>query len=154
DDVGETAGLHQGPAFPPLLRQDGGRAAIRDPRPREDRPRADQVHAPTNFTLSRDGLISMTPEGGPVSQNNGPESRYYGKYRGVVVNNADPEMTGRLLVTVPDVPGPAPSSWAVPCVPLAGPTGQPMGVYLVPPIGAGVWVEFEQGDPERPIWVG
>jgi hypothetical protein len=29
-----------------------------------------------------------------------------------------------------------------------------MGVYLVPPIGAGVWVEFEQGDPDFPIWVG
>ena len=29
-----------------------------------------------------------------------------------------------------------------------------MGAYFVPPIGAGVWVEFEQGDPNRPIWVG
>ena len=29
-----------------------------------------------------------------------------------------------------------------------------MGVYMVPPIGAGVWVEFEQGDPDYPIWTG
>jgi uncharacterized protein involved in type VI secretion and phage assembly len=79
---------------------------------------------------------------------------YYGKYAGTVVNNIDPEMTGRLLVEVPGVLGLAPSSWAEACVPLAGPTGLAMGVYLVPPIGAGVWVEFAQGDPERPIWVG
>lgn len=79
---------------------------------------------------------------------------FYGKYRGMVVNNVDPMLRGRLLVTVPDVLGPAPSSWAEPCVPLAGPTGPPMGTYFVPPIGAGVWVEFEQGDPSRPIWVG
>ncbi|MEJ2417701.1 MAG: phage baseplate assembly protein V, partial [Exilibacterium sp.] len=46
------------------------------------------------------------------------------------------------------------SSWCEPCAPLAGPTGTPMGAYMVPPIGAGVWVEFEQGDPERPIWTG
>lgn len=39
-------------------------------------------------------------------------------------------------------------------MPLAGPTGPPMGVYMVPPIGAGVWVEFEQGDVNYPIWVG
>lgn len=55
---------------------------------------------------------------------------------------------------VPDVLGVVPSSWAEPCTPLSGPTGPPMGVYVVPPIGAGVWVEFEQGDVNRPIWVG
>lgn len=80
--------------------------------------------------------------------------RFYGKYRGTVVNNIDPMLRGRLLVTVPDAIGPVPSSWAEPCVPLAGPTGPPMGVYMVPVIGAGVWVEFEQGDVSRPIWVG
>jgi uncharacterized protein involved in type VI secretion and phage assembly len=79
---------------------------------------------------------------------------FYGKYRGTVVNNIDPMMRGRLLVEVPDVTGLVPSSWAEPCTPLAGPTGPPMGVYLVPPVGAGVWVEFEQGDPEQPVWVG
>jgi uncharacterized protein involved in type VI secretion and phage assembly len=78
---------------------------------------------------------------------------YYGKYRGTVVNNVDPLQRGRLLVSVPDVLGGAPSSWAEPCVPLAG-NGVSMGVYLVPPVGAGVWVEFEQGDCEFPIWVG
>lgn len=80
--------------------------------------------------------------------------KYYGKYRGVVINNLDPLQLGRLMVEVPDVLGLIPSTWAEPCVPLAGPTGPPMGVFLLPPIGAGVWVEFEQGDPNHPIWVG
>jgi uncharacterized protein involved in type VI secretion and phage assembly len=88
-----------------------------------------------------------------MSDTNGA-GKYYGKYRGTVLNNVDPMFTGRLLVQVPDVLSLVPSTWAEPCVPLAGPTGPPMGVYLVPPIGAGVWVEFEQGDPNYPIWSG
>src|SRR5438132_3783436 len=77
--------------------------------------------------------------------------RYYGKYRGTVVNNIDPEQRGRILAIVPDVQGLIPTTWAMPCVPIAG---KLEGVYMVPQIGAGVWVEFEQGDPEYPIWVG
>ncbi len=84
----------------------------------------------------------------------GGGKRFWGKYRGTVVQNVDPQMRGRLMCLVPDVIGPTPSSWCEPCVPLAGPTGPPMGIYLVPPIGAGVWVEFEQGDPNNPIWSG
>jgi hypothetical protein len=83
-----------------------------------------------------------------------PSTKYYGKYRGTVLNNVDPEQRGRLALNVPDVLGAIPSTWAEPCVPLAGPTGPPMGAYLVPPIGAGVWVEFEHGDPNYPIWSG
>lgn len=79
------------------------------------------------------------------------EQRYYGKYRGVVVNNVDPLQIGRILVTVPDVSNIIPMSWAMPCVPVAG---IQMGIFTVPPLGAGVWVEFEQGDPDYPIWVG
>jgi uncharacterized protein involved in type VI secretion and phage assembly len=82
------------------------------------------------------------------------DKKFLGKYRGTVVQNIDPELRGRIMCLVPDVLGPAPSSWCEACAPLAGPTGAPMGVYLVPPIGAGVWVEFEQGDPNHPIWVG
>ena len=89
-----------------------------------------------------------------MSGSNGNGKVFWGKYRGIVMNNLDPLLKGRLLVQVPDVLSLTPSSWAEPCVPLAGPTGPPMGVYMVPPIGAGVWVEFEQGDPEKPIWVG
>lgn len=78
-------------------------------------------------------------------------TRFYGKYRGVVLNNVDPMKIGRLLVAVPDVAGPIPLTWAMPCVPAGGPGS---GGLAIPFIGAGVWVEFEQGDPERPIWVG
>lgn len=84
----------------------------------------------------------------------GAHRKYWGKYRGTVVQNADPEFRGRILCTVPDVLGIVPSSWCECCTPLAGPTGPPMGVYMVPIIGAGVWVEFEHGDPGKPIWTG
>lgn len=77
--------------------------------------------------------------------------KYYGKYRGTVVNNIDPLQIGRIQVMVPDVSSLMPSSWAMPCVPIAG---KQMGIFVVPQIGAGVWVEFEQGDPDYPIWVG
>jgi len=77
--------------------------------------------------------------------------RYYGKYRGTVINNVDPEQIGRLQLLVPDVAGVAPTSWAMPCFPSSG---RQMGAYLLPQIGAGVWVEFEQGDPDYPIWSG
>jgi hypothetical protein len=84
----------------------------------------------------------------------GTPGRFQGKYRATVLQNIDPEQRGRLQLMIPDVLGPVPSTWAEACVPLAGPTGPPMGVYLVPPIGAGVWVEFERGDPNYPVWVG
>ena len=83
-----------------------------------------------------------------------PSKKFYGKYRGTVINNVDPEFRARLLCMVPDVLGVVPSNWCEACTPLAGPTGAPMGVYMVPPPGAGVWVEFEQGDPGKPIWSG
>ena len=82
------------------------------------------------------------------------QGSYFGKYRATVINNLDPEMRGRLMLMIPDILGLIPSTWAEACVPLAGPTGPPMGVYMVPPIGAGVWVEFENGHPDYPIWVG
>jgi uncharacterized protein involved in type VI secretion and phage assembly len=58
---------------------------------------------------------------------------------------------GRIQVIVPDVSSVLPSSWAMPCFPV---TGIQNGVFTVPPVGAGVWVEFEQGNPDYPIWVG
>ena len=47
--------------------------------------------------------------------------------------------------------GLTPSSWAMPCVAAAGIQS---GTFIVPPIGSGVWIEFEQGDPDYPIWTG
>jgi uncharacterized protein involved in type VI secretion and phage assembly len=77
--------------------------------------------------------------------------KYYGKYRGLVLNNIDPMQMARLLVQVPDVLGLGISSWAMPCVPIAGPQ---MGTFVVPVVGSGVWVEFEGGNTDYPIWTG
>lgn len=78
-------------------------------------------------------------------------TKFFGKYRGQVINNVDPMQIGRVQVIVPDVSSLLPSSWAMPCVPVGGFL---MGMFAVPPIGAGVWVEFEQGDPDYPVWTG
>jgi uncharacterized protein involved in type VI secretion and phage assembly len=77
--------------------------------------------------------------------------KYFGKYRATVLNNIDPMQMGRLMVQVPDVSNVIPSSWAMPCLPFAGIQN---GFYVVPAIGSGVWVEFEQGNTDYPIWVG
>ena len=76
---------------------------------------------------------------------------FFGKYRGTVMNNVDPMMIGRIQAAVPDVGGMIPGSWAMPCVPVAG---IQTGFFAVPIIGSGVWIEFERGDPDYPIWVG
>jgi uncharacterized protein involved in type VI secretion and phage assembly len=79
------------------------------------------------------------------------DKKYFGKYRGMVINNVDPMQMGRLMVQVPDISGLIPSTWAMPCFAV---TGKQMGTWWLPQIGAGVWVEFEQGDPDYPIWSG
>jgi uncharacterized protein involved in type VI secretion and phage assembly len=78
-------------------------------------------------------------------------TKYYGKYRGLVINNVDPMFIGRIQVQVADVPTLFPPTWAMPCLPVGGIQN---GFVTVPPIGAGVWVEFEQGNTDYPIWVG
>jgi hypothetical protein len=81
------------------------------------------------------------------------ERRYFGKYRGFVVDNADPEHLGRLTLRVPSVLGnDVVTGWATPCVPYGGAADQ--GFLFIPEADAGVWVEFEEGDLEFPIWVG
>ncbi|NVJ50098.1 MAG: baseplate assembly protein [Gammaproteobacteria bacterium] len=78
-------------------------------------------------------------------------SHFFGKYRGVVVDNLDPlGQKGRLQVKVPAVLGDNPV-WAMPCVPYAG---SDVGFYCLPPVDAGIWIEFEGGDPSYPIWTG
>ncbi len=81
----------------------------------------------------------------------GEERRYYGKFRATVINNIDPKQEGRLLLQCPDVDALLPTSWAMPCLPF---TGRQRGMWALPQIGAGVWAEFEQGDPDYPIWTG
>lgn len=79
------------------------------------------------------------------------ETKFYGKYRGTVRNNVDPMQMGRIQVEVPEVTGIGISSWAMPCFPVAG---LQMGLVAVPPLQAGVWVEYEKGDSDYPIWSG
>jgi hypothetical protein len=81
----------------------------------------------------------------------GGTAKHFGKYRGTVTDNNDPRQQGRLKVKVPEILGDVDSGWALPCAPYAG---DKTGAYMVPPAGAGVWVEFEAGDVSRPIWVG
>jgi hypothetical protein len=78
-------------------------------------------------------------------------SKFYGKYRATVIDNVDPMQIGRLLVSCPDVGNEVPGSWAMPCLPVGGIN---MGIIGLPVPGSGVWIEFEQGDPDYPIWVG
>ncbi|HEY8973282.1 MAG TPA: phage baseplate assembly protein V [Burkholderiaceae bacterium] len=78
--------------------------------------------------------------------------RHWGKYRGIVTDNQDPSAIGRVKAQVPEVLGAdVVTPWATPCAPYAGPG---VGLHAVPPVGAGVWIEFEAGDPSRPIWSG
>jgi uncharacterized protein involved in type VI secretion and phage assembly len=76
---------------------------------------------------------------------------FYGKYRGVVTDVKDPLMTGRLKARVPDVMGEKETGWAMPCAPFGG---GGMGFFALPKVGAGVWIEFEHGDPDYPVWSG
>jgi uncharacterized protein involved in type VI secretion and phage assembly len=75
----------------------------------------------------------------------------FGKYRGIVTDNVDPEGRCRVRVAVPSLDEAFQSNWAEPCVPLAGHNS---AVVAIPSIGAAIWIEFEQGDRRFPIWVG
>ena len=77
--------------------------------------------------------------------------RFFGKFRGEVANNIDPSGLGRVQLSVPDILGDSALSWAMPCMPGAGPG---VGLFTVPPVGGKVWVEFERGDPDYPIYSG
>lgn len=79
------------------------------------------------------------------------DQKYYGKYRGYVADVADPQNLGRIQAAVPRLLGDTLTGWAMPCAPYAGPD---QGFFTVPDVGSGVWIEFEQGDLQRPIWSG
>lgn len=76
---------------------------------------------------------------------------FYGKYRAKVIDNRDPLDEGRIQVSVPDVLGDQTSGWALPCAVFSG---DGLGFFAVPSIGAKVWVEFEHGNPDYPMWSG
>jgi hypothetical protein len=77
--------------------------------------------------------------------------RFFGKYRGTVINNFDPMQLGRIMAQVPSISALLPTTWCTPCYPLAGTAS---GASFVPQLKSGVWIEFEGGDPDYPIWSG
>jgi phage baseplate assembly protein gpV len=79
------------------------------------------------------------------------QSRFYGKYRGIVSDIDDPDSLCRLRAEVPAIYGDQQSPWALPAFPFAG---KDHGLVLLPEVGDGVWIEFEGGDIDRPIWTG
>ncbi len=80
------------------------------------------------------------------------DEKRYGKYRGIVIDNNDPQKRGRLKLRIPSVLADQDTDWALPCLPYGGYEQQ--GMFMVPDVDAQVWVEFEEGDIHRPIWVG
>src|ERR1700739_937577 len=80
------------------------------------------------------------------------EGRYYGKYRGQVTDNNDPDNLGRIKAKVPRLLGVEETGWALPAFPYGGANEQ--GLFAVPDVGAGVWIEFEGGDLGYPVWSG
>lgn len=77
--------------------------------------------------------------------------RLEGLYRGEVANNVNTQQKGRVQIKVPSVFGENTLTWAMPCVPYAGPN---VGFFFIPPVGAKFWIMFERGDPEHPVWMG
>lgn len=90
--------------------------------------------------------------------------KFYGLYRGYVLDNKDPKNQGRIKVAVPGVYGndvktgePMESTWALPKFNTAGAT---WGVEFIPPVKnpdgtpVTVWIEFESGDQKKPVWSG
>ena len=81
------------------------------------------------------------------------QEKFFGKYRGLVVDNQDPENRARVTLQIPSIMGnEAITHWAEPCLPFGGLADQ--GLFMVPEVGAQVWVEFEAGNINHPIWTG
>ena len=67
-------------------------------------------------------------------------------YRALVTDSRDPEAQGRVKVTIPAITGTATSEWIYPVV--------SAGYVVTPSAGEQVWVLFEAGDAENPVWIG
>lgn len=75
--------------------------------------------------------------------------KFIGKFRGTVEENQDPLGLGRIQAKIPQIT--SKTGWALPSVPYAG---SGVGFFFIPPKNANVWIEFEGGDTEKPIWTG
>jgi hypothetical protein len=96
-------------------------------------------------------MTNTNTRNGASRSGSGTCQQFFGKYRGTVINNVDPMQTGRIMAQVPAVSALLPTTWCMPCYPLAG-TGS--GASFVPQLRSAVWIEFEGGDPDYPIWTG
>lgn len=96
--------------------------------------------------------MSASMEDTIVDLYNTVAEKRYGKYRGFVSENQDPQKRARIRLSIPSVLNDQISDWALPCLPFGGASGY--GFFTVPEVGAQVWVEFEEGDIDRPIWTG
>lgn len=88
------------------------------------------------------GQVQLDDDWNEINVSSG---RFCGIYRGLVMDNTDPQSLMRLLVQVPAVLG-TQETWALPCIPI--------GTSAVPAIGKGIWIMFEGGDPDHPVWMG
>jgi len=79
-------------------------------------------------------------------------AKHFGKYRGEVIDNNDPQKLGRLKLRIPSVLGGQITDWALPCLPYVDDPHQ--GMFIIPEVNAQIWVEFEEGNILSPIWVG
>lgn len=103
---------------------------------------------------------------------------HHGVYRGICTNSNDPESRLRIRAKVPQLLGEHETAWAWPCVPPGWPThlqtdhvftdndtGDNAGgsatetlVHALrqqtPSPGQGVWIMFEAGDTQKPLWLG
>ena len=75
---------------------------------------------------------------------------YYSKYRAFVADNEDPQGYGRLKVSVPEIHGDEVLNyWAYPGNNFSG---KGYGAQVIPKLNDMVWVEFEKGRANKPIW--
>ena len=89
---------------------------------------------------------------GLIIQENGLEylGRYYSTYRAIVINNNDELNMNRVHVYIPSVQNGI-KIWALPKSTTIG--GCFHGLKLTTPlVGEVVYIEFEGGDPLRPLW--
>jgi len=77
--------------------------------------------------------------------------RYYGNYRGFVLSNEDPLKMGRLQLRLPHLNPNVKDdeTWAWP---ISSWGGKDYGIQLLPQKGDMVWVQFENGDADYPLW--
>jgi len=95
--------------------------------------------------------MSDVMEHSVVRLNERVATSFFGKYRGVVTNIDDPNNQCRIKARLEDPLQGQETGWALPVAPFAG---DGHGMVMLPKVGSGVWIEFEAGQLQNPIWSG